>query len=376
MHGISFNSFLHLPGLLRDRGATEFEIGLIFGIGAVAGIVVKPLVGREIDRTGPRSVILASGALAALGCCGYVALARSATPVPWICFLRAVQGASMASLFTALYAHTAEIVPASRRIEGLGIFGISGTLSIGLGGILGDVLLRGGDYQVLFIAAAVASSLGFALSIPLRVAHQARVDTKGQFTVAVLQRDMLPLWFAGVLLASMVATYSTFLKTYVQSTGAGSVGLFFSVYSAGNIAVRMAFGKVPERVGPKRVLYPALGCIALGFLVLASTSSTWGVALSGLLYGIGQGYAFPIFIGLVVGRAKSDQRGSALAVFTSFFDAGTLVGSPLFGFMVRATGYSAMFVSAGLVLVAGTVLFARWERAALRPSMAAKRALS
>jgi len=236
--------------------------------------------------------------------------------------------------------------------------------------------LRAGDYRSLFVASAIASSLAFALSIPLRRSRRAPEGVKGRFVVVLIQREMFPLWFAAVLLASMVATYSTFLKTYVQSTGAGSVGLFFSVYSGAAIVVRMVFGAVPERAGPKRVLYPALACMALGFLVLAHTCSAWGVAAAGLLYGVGQGYAFPILIGLAVARAKSDQRGSTLAVFTSFFDAGTLVGSPLFGLVVRARGYSVMFASAGVVLVAAMVLFAQWERAVLPSSTNTRKGIS
>ena len=49
-HGMAFALFIHFPGFLEDLGATEVIIGLIVGFAAVASIVVRPWVGRAMDR--------------------------------------------------------------------------------------------------------------------------------------------------------------------------------------------------------------------------------------------------------------------------------------------------------------------------------------
>jgi MFS family permease len=145
-----------------------------------------------------------------------------------------------------------------------------------------------------------------------------------------------------------------------MATGIGSVGLFFSAYSGAGVLLRLLFGWVPERVGPKRALYPALALLATGFLLLAAAPSATAIAVAGTFCGLGHGFTFPILSGLVVDRARTAERGAATSIFTALFDAGALVGGPLLGAIIRDVGYDAMFLcAAGLVTVGGVAfLFA------------------
>ena len=88
---------------------------------------------------------------------------------------------------------------------------------------------------------------------------------------------------------------------------------------------RVAGGALPERVGPKRVFNRAMLSIAVGFLVLARAKGHYGVGAAGLLFGIGQGYAFPILMGLVVARA--DGRATADAAISVFWVKANVWGS-------------------------------------------------
>ena len=140
----------------------------------------------------------------------------------------------------------------------------------------------------------------------------------------------MPLWWVTLVFSLALTAYFTFLKTFVIDTGIGSVGLFFSTYAATAIGLRLFAAWLPDRVGPKRVLYPALGSMVLGFIVLACATGSGAIAVAGVLCGAGHGYAFPIVMGMVVSRAAEADRGSAMAIFTGLFDVGALLGGPAF----------------------------------------------
>ena len=119
---------------------------------------------------------------------------------------------------------------------------------------------------------------------------------------------------------------------------------------------------LPDRVGPKRVLMPSIGALAGGLFVLSLASGSGEVAVAGLMCGVGHGFGFPILYGFVVRRAGVRDRGSAVAIFTSLFDVGILIGGPVLGYVIGVGGYDTMFIVAAVVLVAGLGVFMRWDR--------------
>jgi len=305
---IAFNLFLHFPGFLSGLGADDLEIGFIFGIASIAAIVVRPPMGPIMDLRGRRSVILAGGLLNCVVCGLYLTVDGMG---PWVYAVRVCHGLAEAMLFTALFTYAADLVPAARRTEGLALFGVTGMAPMAVGGLLGDWILGVADYRALFLAAlgfAVASLLS---SLPLFDAprrHGADEASHGVFA-ALVQRDLLPLWWVGAVFALALASVFAFLKRFVDESGVGSVGSFFSAYCAAALVLRVGFGWLPDRVGAKRVLFPALAALVVGFFTLAGASSDRDVAAAGLLCGIGHGYVFPILFALVVGRAREADRG-------------------------------------------------------------------
>jgi predicted MFS family arabinose efflux permease len=283
---------------------------------------------------------------------------------PWIYALRVLHGLGEALLFTALFTLAADLVPVARRTEGLALFGVSGMLPIALGGAIGDVVLAHADYRALFWTAFGFAALALLLAFPLRDAPReggAREPSRG-FLAALGQPDLLPLWWVGFVFSLALAAGFAFLKRFVDDTGLGSVGGFFGAYASVAIVVRAAGGRLPDLVGPKRVLFPALAALAAGFLVLAGAHSARDVLLAGLLCGAGHGYTFPILFGLVVTRAGEADRGSAMAIFTALFDLGVVLGGPAFGAISRSAGFPAMYASAATSLALGTLVYALWDR--------------
>jgi len=360
--GLAFNLFLHFPGFLHELGATETVLGLVIGLTGAAAIAVRPPVGRVMDDRGRRPIILLGGSLNIAVCLLYVTVTSIG---PWLYTIRIFHGLAEAMLFTSLFTYAADWIPSAQRTQGIALFGISGMLPIALAGLLGDAILARADFDALFLLAFTLAGVALLFSLPLRDHPRVLAPTESSrgFTAALVQRNLLPLWLIGTVFSLAVTTAFVFVKRFVDESGYGSVGSFFAVYSAAAITLRVFFGWLPDRIGPKRVLIPALGSLAAGLVVLGFASGDSGVLAAGLLFGVGHGFSFPILFGIVVTRAGDADRGSAMAIYTALFDLALLVGAPLLGALIDATGFRVMFTTAAVILLSGTVVFVLWDSA-------------
>ncbi|MFV8750242.1 MFS transporter [Nannocystaceae bacterium ST9] len=368
LHGIGFYCFVHLSGWLEGRGAGELLIGVLFAAMAVSAILSRPLVGRVMDTRGRRIVVLIGGGVHMLATAAFVLLDASTIggglPV-WLMVagVRVIQGAAEAMLFSVLFTIAADLVPAERRAHGIALFGISGMLPLAIGGLLGDLVIVGGDYSNLLWIALGSACAGLLITIPLpETLQRSSVAARG-FWTSVAAKELRSVFFVGLAFSTGLAAYFTFLKTYlIEAPELGTMGGFFATYALAATILRAFFGWVPERLGLRRVLIPALFSGATGLVVMALASEPEHLILAGLLCGIGHGYAFPILSTLVVMRARPEERGSAISMFTALFDFGLLIGGPMFGAVVMLVDYPGTFAFAAMLVVVATVVFRVWER--------------
>jgi MFS family permease len=359
LHALSYNLYLHLPGLLIGYGADEQRIGTIMGCAGATALVARPALGRAIDDRGRRPVAIAGGFVGIVACSSYLLVDGIG---PLLYGLRLAHGLSEAMLFASLFAMVADIVPASRRIEGIGLFGVSGLLPIALGGLVGDAVLAAGSFSLLFEVAATCSAIGTALSFLLPETRTVEGEPPRGVLAALFQRDLGPVWLAGLGFAMALAPPFTFAKTLVlERPSLGAVGPFFGAYTVGAVGVRVLGARLPERIGPKRALFPAMGIMTAGFVVVALAHAPTALLAGGLLLGMGHGWLFPILTSFVVVRARAQERGAALSVYTGLFDAGFLIGAPTFGWIARTSQHGAMFLATAGLTIASALGFAAWD---------------
>ena len=373
--GLSWSLFIHLPGFLADLGASEAEIGLIFGIAAVAAVGVRPFVGQALDRFGRMPVIYIGNVVNV----GSILLYLTVSAIgPWVYAVRIIHGIGLATLFSAFFTYGADVVPESRRTEGFALFGVSGLLPIAAAGVIGDIVLSVAGFRELFLTAAAMAAISLVISLMLRERRPQQREGRARrgFFSVLEQQTLRPVWLMAGGMAFVVTAFFTFLRTYVDETGVGSVGLFFAMYGAAAIILRIGFGWVPDRIGQKRVLFPSMGSLAAGLMVLSLATGSVHIAVAGVLCGVGHGYGFPIMSGMVVSRALDEDRGSAVSIFTALFDLGTLVGGPVLGVIISIFGYTTMFTFAAAAIVGASFAFATWDRRMLGARAAAEAAVA
>jgi len=355
--------FVHLPGFLKGLGAGEAHIGRLMAAQALGAILAWPLVGRAMDTRGRRVVILAGVSLFVTVVGLYLSIDALG---PRVYGVRLLDGVAATMWYTALFTHAADLVPAERRTEGLAIFGVSGLVPLGLGAQSGDVILAYAPYRELFLCALGFAVLGLILCLPLRDVRPVHNEQQGVSPHHVLataaQRNLLPVWLAAFTFFITVLALFSFMKTFVITTGIGSVGGFFSAYAAMAVSLRIFLGWLPDRLGARRMLGIAMSCYASGFVVLSLAHTPGHVVAAALLCGAGHGYTFPVLFSLVVARARPHERGAATAFFMALDWLGLLLAGPVVGYLIERTGYSRSFMALALLLMMGIGVFYGLDR--------------
>jgi len=357
--GLAFFLFVHFPRYLEDLGAGPFRVGVIVGLAPFAALLIRPAIGRELDQRGRRPMIVAGNALHVVALALYLTIT---TIGPWLYVVRILHGFAEALVFASVFTYAADIVPDERRTQGLALFGVSGMLPVAVGGVVGDFILGRWNFTALFATSVILGALALLMSITLveSMTPPGR-HSDVSFTRPLFQRDLIPVWWITFVFSFSLTAYFTFLRTFVDETGIGSVGAFFGAYATAAILRRVFLGWLPDRIGLKRVLYPAMAVFAVGFVVLAFAHSPVSIVIAGALCGSGHGYCFPILYAISFGRAQHRDRGSASAIYTGLFDLGTFLGAPALGKLIGTFGYSTMFIAATMWVVTGVLTYALWD---------------
>jgi len=359
MQEMSFFLLVHVPGYLETLGITEALIGLLYAAGAALALLFRPAFGRILDLTNRRTVLLVAGLLNAT-----VVLALATTtvwgPYLWVLFL--AQRVLQIALFTTMLTYGADSIPVEHRTQGLALFGLSGLLPIALGGVAGDLVIDAFGYPALFVLASAASLTSWLLVWRLPVLPILGHRPRRGFWSALAQRNLLPLWWVTLALSIGMETVFTFTRTFVADRGVGSTGLFFGVYGVTAATTRILGGRHYDRIPQRPFVTGALLAYGSALLLLAVAGSSSVVVVAAFAAGLSHGILFPILTSQVVSRARTAERGSAMAIFTSIFDIALLASAPAVGGLIDGFDYRTAFSAVALVLGVGAVVYAIWDR--------------
>jgi predicted MFS family arabinose efflux permease len=356
---LSFSLLIHLPGYLNDLGATEGLIGVLYAASAVLSLLFRPWLGRILDLTHRRTVLLIA---AVVNIAAILALSTTSAWGPYLWALFLVQRTVQIALFTTMLTYGADSIPLERRTQGLAIFGLSGLLPIAIGGFAGDLLIESSGFNGLFLAAAGVSLVSWLIVWSLPVLPVLGSQPRRSFWAAFAQRNLLPLWFVTLMFSIGLESLFTFARTFVEDRQVGTTGLFFGVYGVVAALTRIAGGRFYDRVPHRPLLSGSIAAYGMGLGFMAIAQSVPLLVLAAITTGTAHGAAFPIISSEVVNRARVNERGSAMATFTSLFDLALLGGAPVVGFLIEGFSYFVAFLSVGVALVLGSVVYRTWDR--------------
>ena len=339
----------------RELGRGEFGVGLTIASFAAAAVVVRPLLGRLIDRFGRRAILVTGAMLSAVA-----AAAMGYSDALWqVIALRAVMGIGEAGLFVSSATLVADLAPPSRRAEAASYFSVAVYGGIGIGPLLGEWALGDDRYAAAFWLAGGLAALAavIGLGLPPRVE---RTSPPPGARPPLFHRAAL---WPGLVMAAGVgafSVFSAFIPEHSTAVGmSGAAGLFL-VYSAVSVSLRFFGAKLPERLGERRMVSIALTSLGASLGLLAAVAEPWALWVAAGGVGLGMAFMYPSLMANVVNRVDDDERASALSSFTMFFELGTVVGGVGLGAVGQLFDKRASFFGAALIALSG--LWVLWNR--------------
>lgn len=339
-----------LPIYILELGGSESEIGLIIGVFTISAVLLRPFIGIGVDIIGRRKILVAGSVIFLVS----MLLYNYTTSVFSLLLLRVFHGIGWGAATTAASTLIADIAPASRRGEAMGVFGISSNVAMAIGPALSFSLLYisgAPDFPRLFLAGSAIALVSLLLVIPISETVVTRPKT------SLFSKEAL---FPSALMFSVALTYGSivsFLSLFVQKEGAGNPGIFFTVFAVTLILVRALAGKLSDIKGRKFVIIPGMIIISFGLWVLSMAGSLWVFLAAALLYGLGFGLVHPTLMAFLVDRVNERGRGAAMGTFTAAFDLGIGAGSIILGVVLQFFGFRVMYILSGLIVLAGAIWF-------------------
>lgn len=336
-----------VPLYLAASGSGGIGAGLSTGAMMLSAVAMELLVPAMLVRFGYRGTL--GLGLVLLGAPSLALLFTSSLPL--VLAVCVVRGAGLAILVVGAVALVAELTPAHRRGEGLGVYGVVVGLPAGIGLPLGVYLTGVVGFELLFVLAAIASLAGLAMlpGMPQRSTggEPQHVKVLGGLRGSGL---LMPTFvFAAVTVAAGISV--TFLPLGAENHLVVAVALLIQAVTAP--LARWVAGRLGDRIGPVKLLAPALVLAALGAASLIFIGTAAAVIVGAAFFGIGFGAAQNLTLATMYDRVPKSRYGQVSAIWNLAYDGGWGVGAIVFGFVVAGTGYPLAFgLTAAIVALA------------------------
>lgn len=365
----AFSFFLLVPTLpfylVDNFGIDESMVGLVLSCYVVAVLCIRPFAGFIADMFPRKRVYLISYTLFALSFVGYLFVFSD---IMLFILLRVIHGFAFGALNTTGNTLVIDIMPSSRRGEGLGYFGVTNNLAMAFGPMTGLFIISDGNYTLLFVAALITAVIGCILASLVKVKFRQPLDRCGKMFSAdrFLLFEGIPASLAFFMLAIPYGMTSSYIAIYAAEVGIEhGVGVFFTIQGAGLIVSRLISGKQVDKgfITPTITRGIAIALVGVTGEAMLSLACGFNIGLgyvvyflSAFLIGYGFGTIFPAFNTLFINMAPNSRRATANATYLTGWDVGIGAGM-LLGGALSVNGYSGSFAFSAILVVAALIYF-------------------
>ncbi|MBU3136752.1 MFS transporter [Clostridium gasigenes] len=338
-----------LPMFIKELGGSESQVGFIVGVFTISAVIIRPIIGGLMDKYGRRVFIISGLLFFAITMYFY----NWVLGIAFLVVLRILHGVSWAMATTSIGTAVTDVIPQSRRGEGMGWYGLSMTLGMALGPILGLWVAKSYSFNYLFLLCTLLAIIAFILAFSTKIPV---IKHTQKNTISFFEKDLLPMAIVTFFLSITFGGITTFLPLFAAKIQV-NVGTFFLVYAATLAVIRPITGKISDKYGEAVIIIPALFTLIIALLVLTFTNGIVGLVITAILYGIGFGSAQPALQVAILKLAKPEKIGVANATFFTAFDLGIGFGSIILGFVLQLIGYKLLFIVCAISAFISLLIF-------------------
>lgn len=346
----AFGFYLLMPTLpmylTKVMKLPESNVGLVLSSYTLATLLFRPFSGFLVDSYSRKKLLLLSLSLFTLFISGYL----FAAGVFIFVVLRFFHGTSWA--FTTVSASTIaiDVVPSSRRAQGIGYYGLSMNIAMAIAPLVGLEIYKCYGYTILIATAIVSSFLALALTFFIKIeerplsVHKVKKISLDRFILM----PALPIVFNLMLCAVSYGIIITYGALFAEHNNIAIPGLLFLFMAIGLGLSRVISGGLVDKGYLHNITVIFLTILGISLFVFALTQNIYVFSISSLFIGIGFGSIVPAFQTLFINMAHHDQRGTANSTYLTSFDLGIGFGMLLGGVLSEYIGLTNTFILGGV----------------------------
>ncbi len=339
--------------------ASPSQAGLASGIFILGGLVARVFAGRAIDRIGRKNTLKFGLIFFLMTTLLYFGVNN----LLFLIVIRFLHGAGFGISATATGTIIASVIPNERRGEGTSYYAMSVTVASAIGPFFGIYLNQQGSFDTILvlivILLAVSLIAAFFLKVPEAELTKEQVAEMDGFAFNnFFEARAIPISVISVFIGLSFSSILGFLTSYTREINLIDAGsFFFIIYAACILISRPLTGRWFDKKGENFVLYPSFFLFAMGLIILSQAHQVVPLLLAGAFVGLGYGTFISSAQAVSVKVSPRHRMGLATSTFFSFLDGGVGIGPFLLGFMIPVTGFSGLYASMAIIVVACIFLY-------------------
>lgn len=339
--------------------ANKTTIGAVLSCYTIAALCIRPFSGYLLDTFARKPLYLLAYFTFTAIFGGYLI---AGTLTLFILF-RIIHGVSFGMVTVSGNTIVIDIMPSSRRGEGLGYYGLANNIAMSIGPMTGLFLHdAGADYTLIFCCSLGSCLIGFLCASLVKTTYKPPVKREPISLDRFILLKGIPAGFSLLLLSIPYGMTTNYVAMYAKQIGIqSSTGFFFTFMALGMAVSRLFSGRLVDRGMVTQVIEAGLYLVCFCFFGLSSCGwlTTWSPQWTtyflftiALLLGIGFGTMFPAYNTLFVNLAPNNQRGTATSTYLTSWDVGIGAGMLLGGYIAEiATFKMAYLFGAALTVI-------------------------
>ncbi len=347
-----------LPLYLSETfGTTKDTIGLVLSGYTLLALIMRPFSGFMVDSFPRKKVLLVCLCVYSIIFTSYLA----AGSLVLFAIFRTIHGGPFGASTVANNTVAIDVLPSSRRSEGIGLYGLSNNLASAIAPTIGIFLYKYvHNFDILFCISFLVAGIGFISTSTIKMPQKEVVPPKRtiSFDRFFLVRGWM-LAFNMVCFGYCWGVLSNYLAIYgKEELGiTNGTGLFFLILSSGLILSRLVGSKSLREGNYTNNAMVGIILSTIGYAMFIAWPTMVGYYLSALLVGLGNGHMWPAFQNMILAMAKSHERGTANSTILTSWDLGLGLGILFGGTIAEYYGYNLTFWVTVVVHTIGLILF-------------------
>ena len=354
-----------LPFYLSEVfNAGNSTIGIILSCYTVAALCIRPFSGYFLDSFARKPLYLLAYFIFMTMFAGYI-IAGSLT---LFILFRIIHGVSFGMVTVGGNTVVIDIMPSSRRGEGLGYYGLSNNIAMAVGPMSGLFLHDAGmSYTTIFCCSLGSCIAGFICASLVKTPYKPPVRREPVSLDRFILLKGIPAGISLLLLSIPYGMTTNYVAMYAKEIGIhATTGFFFTLMAVGMAISRIFSGRIVDRGKITQVISAGLYIVVFSFFLLSAcvyiiewNSMACNIVFFAvaLLLGIGFGIMFPAYNTLFVNLAPNSQRGTATSTYLTSWDVGIGIGMLTGGYIAEVSTFDKAYLFGACLTIVSMLYF-------------------